>query len=69
MTQQPRHLDRRQPDAGGECIRAVRAAAMVLVMWVRDDAPQHVLNWRRGADGESRTEKALKRLERKAWIV
>jgi len=48
---------------------AVGAGAMVLLMSVRDYAPQHVLNWRRGAEGERRTEKALRPLERQGWTV
>jgi hypothetical protein len=45
------------------------AAGMFLVMWVRDDAPQHVLNGQRGAEGERRTERALRKLEREGWRV
>jgi hypothetical protein len=48
---------------------AAGSVAIMLVIWVRDDAPQHVLNWRRGAEGERRTEKTLRRLERKGWTV
>jgi hypothetical protein len=48
---------------------AVMSAAIALVMFVRDDPPQHVANWGRGAEGERRTEKALRPLERKGWTV
>ncbi|HZT17153.1 MAG TPA: nuclease-related domain-containing protein [Gaiellaceae bacterium] len=48
---------------------AVGAVAVSLIMSVRDDAPQHVLNWRRGAEGERKTERALRRLERDGWVV
>jgi hypothetical protein len=47
----------------------VGAGAVATIMLVRDAAPQHVLNWQRGAEGERRTEKALRRLERKGWTV
>src|SRR5437763_1262023 len=47
----------------------VAAAATCLVIWVRDDAPQHLLNWRRGAEGERRTEKELRSLESAGWKV
>jgi hypothetical protein len=48
---------------------ALMSSAMALFMFVRDDAPQHVLNWKRGAEGERKTEKALRPLERKGWTV
>jgi hypothetical protein len=48
---------------------AVGASAVALVMFVRDDAPQHVANWRRGAEGERKTAKALRRLESQGWVV
>jgi Nuclease-related domain len=47
----------------------VGAGATWLIMFVRDDAPQHILNWRRGAEGERKTEKALRKLERAGWTV
>ena len=48
---------------------AAMATAVVFATFVRDDAPQHVVNWRRGAEGERRTERALRALERKGWSV
>jgi hypothetical protein len=59
-----RRLDRWSVAAG-----AVATSAVALIMFVRDDPPQHVANWRRGAEGERKTEKALRRLERKSWVV
>jgi hypothetical protein len=59
-----RRLDRWSLAAG-----AVGAAAVALVMMVRDDPPQHVKNWQRGAEGERKTAKALRRLERQGWVV
>jgi len=48
---------------------AMAASAVCLIMFVRDDAPQHVQNWRRGAEGERMTERTLKPLERQGWTV
>jgi Nuclease-related domain len=47
----------------------VGGGATWLIMFVRDEAPQHILNWRRGAEGERKTEKALRKLERAGWTV
>src|SRR4051794_14212254 len=52
-----RRLDKWSLAAG-----AVGACAVAFVMFVRDDAPKHVTNWRRGAEGERKTAKALRRL-------
>lgn len=59
-----RKLDRWSLAAG-----AVAASAMAMVMFVRDDPPQHVANWKRGAEGERRTARALRPLERRGWFV
>jgi hypothetical protein len=59
-----RTLDRWSVAAG-----AVASSAVAMIMFVRDDPPQHVANWRRGAEGERKTEKALRGLERKGWVV
>jgi hypothetical protein len=48
---------------------ALMTSAVALFTFVRDDAPQHVLHWKRGAEGERKTEKALRPLERKGWTV
>jgi hypothetical protein len=59
-----RHLDRWTFAAG-----VVGSAATALIVFVRDDPPGHVVHWRRGAEGERKTEKALRPLERKGWRV
>jgi hypothetical protein len=45
------------------------AFAVTFALFVRDEPPQHVQNWKRGAEGERRTAKALKPLLRKGWTV
>jgi hypothetical protein len=59
----------RKLDAWSLAAGAAMATAASFAMSVRDDAPQHVLNWRRGAEGERRTARVLRRLERKGWFV
>jgi Nuclease-related domain len=59
----------RKLDAWSLAAGAAMATATTFAMNVRDDAPQHVLNWRRGAEGERRTAKTLRRLERKGWVI
>lgn len=59
-----RHLDPWSLAAG-----AVVASAMGLVEYVRYGAPSHIQKWQRGAQGERRTEKALRPLERRGWSV
>ena len=59
----------RRLDAWSLAVGAMLAAAIALVIFVRDEPPQHVAKWGRGAAGERKTEKALKRLERKGWTV
>jgi hypothetical protein len=48
---------------------ALMTSAVSLFTFFRDDPPQHVVNWRRGAEGERKTERALRGLERKGWTV
>ena len=48
---------------------AVITSALRLIDYVRGQPPQHVQNWQRGAEGERRTEKALRPLERKGWTI
>jgi Nuclease-related domain len=48
---------------------AAFAVGIAFSMYTLDEPPQHVQNWKRGADGERRTEKTLKPLERKGWTV
>lgn len=47
----------------------VIATVVALFIFVRDDPPQHVQNWGRGAEGERKTERALRPLEKKGWTV
>jgi hypothetical protein len=42
---------------------AAMTSAVAFLIFVRDDPPQHVANWRRGAEGERKTEKTLRPLE------
>jgi Nuclease-related domain len=59
----------RKLDAWSVAAGMVLMAGSALVYVIRNDAPQHVLNWQRGAEGERRTEKALRPLERAGWSV
>ena len=46
------------------------AGAMVgMLMWVWDAPPEHIERWRRGAEGERRTAKQLRGVERDGWTV
>jgi len=56
-------------DSWSVAAAALAASAVTLVITVRDDAPHHVVKWGRGAEGERRTEKVLKPLEREGWTV
>jgi hypothetical protein len=47
----------------------IGASAGATLVFVRDDAPKHVLNWLRGAEGERKTEKTLRSLEKLGWLV
>jgi len=42
---------------------------LALAMWARDDPPEHVAKWGRGAAGERWTAKELRVLEREGWRV
>ncbi len=59
----------RKLDAWSMAAGALMAAGWALVIFVRDEPPQHVLNWRRGAEGERKTERAVRPLERKGWTI
>jgi hypothetical protein len=59
----------RKLDAWSVAAGTLAASAVALIIFVRDDPPPHVANWRRGAEGERRTEKALRPLERNGWTV
>ena len=48
---------------------AAIAVGIAFSMYTLDEPPQHVQKWKRGAEGERRTEKALKPLERRGWRV
>lgn len=50
-------------------IGLVSGAAIAMVMWVRDDPPAFIENWRLGRDGERWTETELRSLERDGWHV
>lgn len=43
--------------------------ALAMAVWVRDDPPDLVDRWRRGAEGEQRTGKALEPLLAAGWAV
>lgn len=59
----------RKLDAWSLAAGAAATTAVALISFVRDEPPQHVTNWRRGAEGERKTEKALRPLERQGWQV
>src|SRR5438093_1031135 len=42
-------------------------AAFAIALWVWDDPPEVIEKWRRGAEGERQTEKAVRSLTRKGW--
>jgi hypothetical protein len=44
-------------------------AALALVVAFIDSPPQHVERWRRGAEGERRSVRALRRLLRRGWRI
>jgi hypothetical protein len=44
-------------------------AAVGVLAWVWDAPPAYIENWRRGAEGERRTARALRDLERDGWYV
>lgn len=48
---------------------SVASAAIALYMSVRDEVPEHIGHWQRGAEGERKTEKALRKLERAGWTI
>lgn len=48
---------------------AAIAVGIAFSMYTLDEPPQHVQNWKRGAEGERKTAKALKPLLRKGWVV
>lgn len=50
-------------------IGMVSGAAMAMVVWLRDDPPPFIENWRMGRDGERWTEKELRSLQREGWHI
>jgi len=48
---------------------AIGTSAAALFVFLRDEPPRHIVNWRLGAEGERKTEKALLSLERRGWTV
>jgi hypothetical protein len=38
-----------------------------MIVWVRDDPPEFIAKWKRGAEGERQTGRVLKRLEQHGW--
>ena len=44
-------------------------ALLSMWLWVRDAVPRHIEQWQDGAEGERRTEKVLRPLEREGWLV
>jgi hypothetical protein len=45
------------------------ASGVTIVIYTRDEPPQHVQHWKRGAAGERKTERELRTLERRGWTV
>src|SRR5437763_13113579 len=48
---------------------AAIAVGIAFSIYALDEPPQHVQNWKRGAEGERRTAKALRPLLGKGWRV
>jgi hypothetical protein len=44
-------------------------ATLGMIVWVRDDPPDYIARWKRGADGEAQTAKALRTLECDGWRI
>jgi Nuclease-related domain len=42
-------------------------AAWGMIVWVRDDPPEFIAKWKRGAEGERKTGKILDRLAKHGW--
>ena len=45
----------------------IAGATTGMAMWIWDDPPEYIARWKRGADGERRTEKALRSLTAVTW--
>ncbi|MGZ4356396.1 MAG: nuclease-related domain-containing protein [Gaiellaceae bacterium] len=48
---------------------ALAATAMAFADFVRGEPPQHIQNWRRGAEGERKTERILRPLGKHGWSI
>jgi hypothetical protein len=59
----------RRLDAWSLATGAALSVGIALLMFILGEPPQHIQKWRRGAEGERKTEKALKPLERQDWTV
>src|SRR5690348_8553343 len=48
---------------------AAIAVGIAFLMYTLDEPPQHIQKWKRGAEGERRTAKAIRALLRNGWAV
>jgi nuclease-like protein len=56
-------------DAWSVAAGVLAATGVAFISFTRDDPPQHVAKWGRGAEGERTTERALRHLEKQGWTV
>src|SRR5690348_362508 len=47
----------------------VAGGLITIAMWLRDEPPQFIAKWGRGAEGERRTAKVIRPLLREGWKV
>ena len=59
----------RKTDRWSLAAGAALAVGTAFAMYTLDEPPQHVQKWKRGAEGERKTAKALQPLLRKGWTV
>ena len=57
------------PTPWGFVVGIVAGGLYVGWLSVRDSVPTHIEHWFRGAEGERKTERALRQLERAGWVV
>jgi Nuclease-related domain len=57
----------RRLDPWSLAVGAAVAVGIALLIYTLDEPPQHIQKWRRGAEGERKTERALRPLERRGW--
>jgi hypothetical protein len=48
---------------------ATLTVGIALTVYTLGEPPQHVQKWKRGGEGERKTERALKPLERQGWTI